>query len=79
MFTIDDFYGSKQILASNSFYNNETSSDSENVNKSVIRYYSDPESVVDAIRYRVDFSRYSNPLQTPILDAIRIKFKHNNN
>ena len=79
VFTIDDFYGSKQILASNSFYNNETSSDSENVNKSVIRYYSNPESVVDAIRYRVDFSRYSNPLQTPILDAIRIKFKHNNN
>ena len=77
VFTIDDFYGTKEILASNTFYNNVISSDSENLNKSVIRYYSNPDSVIDAVRYRVDFNRYSNPLQTPILDAIRIKFKHN--
>jgi hypothetical protein len=77
VFTIDDFYGTKEILASNTFYNNVISSDTENVNKSVIRYYSNPDSVIDAVRYRVDFNRYSNPLQTPILDAIRIKFKHN--
>lgn len=64
-FTIDNIFGSKQILASK-----------EISNRSILRYYSDQSEQVTAIRYRVDFNRYSNPLQSPLLDAIRIKFRH---
>jgi hypothetical protein len=66
VFTIDSFYGSKYLLASK-----------EISKRSILKYYSDKSQEVSAVRYRVDFNRYSNPLQTPILDAIRIKFKHN--
>ena len=66
VFTIDNIYGSRQILCSK-----------EISKKSILRYYSDSQQLISAIRYRVDFNRYSNPLQTPVLDAIRVKFKHN--
>jgi hypothetical protein len=66
VFTIDSFYGSKYLLASK-----------EISKRSILKYYSDKSQEVNAVRYRVDFNRYANPLQTPILDAIRIKFKHN--
>jgi hypothetical protein len=64
-FTIDKFYGKKELLCSN-----------EVSNKSILRYYSDVAETISAVRYRVDFSRLSNPLETPVLDSLRLKFKH---
>lgn len=65
VFTIDTVYGSKQVLASR-----------EISKRTILRYYSDRSQEVTAVRYRVDLNRYSDPLQTPILDAVRVKFKH---
>jgi hypothetical protein len=64
-FTIDNFYNVKEILASK-----------EISNRSILQYYSVNSDLVTAVRYRVDLERYENPLQTPIIDALRIKFKH---
>lgn len=66
VFTIDNVYGSKQILASKYISK-----------RSILKYYSDTTQLISAVRYRVDFNRFTNPLQTPVLDGIRIKFKHN--
>ena len=66
VFTIDNIYGSKQLLCSK-----------EISKRSILRYYSDSQQSINSIRYRVDFNRYANPLQTPVLDALRVKFKHN--
>ena len=33
----------------------------------------------NSIRYRIDLRRYNNPLQTPVIDSVRIKFKHIDN
>lgn len=66
IFTIDNIFGNREILAS------------KNINtKSVFKYYNNAADLVDAVRYRVDLVRFDNPLQTPTLDNIRIKFKHN--
>lgn len=65
VFTIDEVYGQKQILASK---NIET--------RSLIRYMTNASDAVTAIRYRATLSRFDNPLQTPSLDSIKIKFKH---
>jgi hypothetical protein len=66
IFTITQFYGSKEILASNQISN-----------KTILRYYLDKADLVTAVRYRADLFRYANPLQTPVIDAIRVRFKHN--
>ena len=66
LFTIDNFYGRREILSSR-----------EISGKSLLRYYSNASDTVTAIRYRADLVRYENPLQTPLIDSIRIKFKHN--
>jgi|694.fasta_scaffold06622_5 hypothetical protein len=66
IFTIDNIFGNREILAS------------KNINtKSALKYYNNASDLVEAIRYRVDLVRFDNPLQTPTLDNIRIKFKHN--
>lgn len=64
-FTIDNLYGSKEIIASK-----------EISNRTILKYYSDRSNQVTAIRYRLDLNRYTNPLQSPVVDAIRVKFKH---
>lgn len=66
LFTIDNFYGRREILSSR-----------EISGKSLIQYYSNRVDAVNAIRYRADLVRYDNPLQTPLIDSIRIKFRHN--
>ena len=66
IFTIDNVYGSMQILASKYISK-----------RSILKYYSDTTQLISAVRYRVDFNRFANPLQTLVLDGIRIKFKHN--
>lgn len=65
VFTIDSIYNKKEILASN-----------EISTRTLFRYYTSTEDVVNSIRYRIDLNRYNNPLQTPIVDAVRIKFRH---
>lgn len=64
-FTITNYYGTKEILATKQI-----------TNRTILRYYSDRSDIISAIRYRVDLERYGNPLQTPVVDAIRVKFKH---
>jgi hypothetical protein len=66
LFTIDNFYGRREILSSR-----------EISGKSLLNYYSNMLDTVTAIRYRADLIRYENPLQTPLIDSIRVKFKHN--
>jgi len=66
LFTIDNFYGRKEILSSR-----------EISGRSLFNYYSNMLDTVTAIRYRADLIRYENPLQTPLIDSIRVKFKHN--
>jgi hypothetical protein len=64
-FTIDTVFGRKEILASKSI-----SGDSNFI------FTSKNSSAVEAVRFRVDFTRYDNPYITPILESIRVKFKH---
>lgn len=64
-FTIDNFYNRREILTSKQISN-----------RSVIQYYTANPDLVTAVRYRIDLERYDNPLQTPIIDALRIKFRH---
>jgi hypothetical protein len=64
-FTIDTVFGRKEILASKYI-----SGDSNFI------FTSKNASTVEAVRYRVDFTRYDNPYITPILESIRVKFKH---
>lgn len=66
IFTIMPFYGSKQILASKQISN-----------PTILRYYLNRSDIVNAVRFRADLVRHDNPLQSPIIDAVRIKFKHN--
>lgn len=65
-FTVDNVYGVKFLLASKGV-----------LKKSILRYYSDSLKPVDSVRYRVDLNRFANPLQTPVISSMRIKFKHN--
>jgi hypothetical protein len=64
-FTIDTVFGRKEILSSKSI-----SGDSNFI------FTTKNPFNVEAIRYRVDFNRYDNPFSSPILDSIRVKFKH---
>ena len=66
LFTIDNFYARREILSSR-----------EISGRSLLNYYSNTLDTVTAIRYRADLTRYENPLQTPLIDSIRVKFKHN--
>ena len=65
VFTIDTIYNKRYILSSKDISS-----------RTLFRYYSNTEDVVSSIRYRIDLSRYNVPLQTPIIDAVRIKFRH---
>lgn len=64
-FTIDTVYGRKEILASKYI-----SGDSNFI------FTAKNPSAVKAVRYRVDLNRHDNPYSTPILESVRIKFKH---
>jgi hypothetical protein len=68
VFTIDNFYTRREIISSK-----------EISNRSLIRYYSNNNQLYNSIRYRIDLRRYNNPLQTPVIDSVRIKFKHIDN
>ena len=64
-FTIDNVLGSREIIASQYLHG-----------VSQIKYYSEITRPIDAIRYRADLYRSSNPLVSPSIDSIRVKFKH---
>jgi len=64
-FTIQNVYGESQILSTKQIQSN-----------SLIKYYEDVSDVITAVRYRVDLFRGSNPLVTPTVNAVRVKFKH---
>lgn len=64
-FTIDTVYGRKEILSSKYI-----SGDSNFI------FTAKNPSAVQAVRYRVDLNRHDNPYSTPILESIRVKFKH---
>ena len=66
VFTIDNVYGSKYVLCSKYLQG-----------KSQIKYFSEIANPVTAIRYRADLYRGNNPLVSPSIDSIRVKFKHN--
>lgn len=66
VFTIDNVFGSREIVASK--YLSGTSQ---------IKYYGDNANQVTAVRFRADLYRANNPLVSPSIDSIRVKFKHN--
>lgn len=65
-FTVQELYGQKQILSSKAIRED-----------SLIRYYSNAEDVITSIRYKIDMFRGDNPLSSPSVEALRVKFKHN--
>lgn len=65
IFTIDNVLGSREIVASQYLHG-----------VSQIKYYSEITRPIDAVRYRADLYRSSNPLVSPSIDSIRVKFKH---
>lgn len=67
VFTIDNYLGNNEILCRSKINNNSRIVFQNNVNKPVT-----------AIRFRADFSRFSNPFGTPSLNSYRIKFKNSN-
>lgn len=65
IFTVDSLFGRREILSS-------TRIDQ----RSLIRYYSSMSDVVSSVRYRADLIRYANPLKTPSINSIKVKFRH---
>lgn len=66
VFTIDNLYGNYELLSSKQISN-----------RSNIRYFTNLSQEIEAVRYRIDLTRFANPLQSPFVDSIRMKFKHN--
>lgn len=66
IFTIDSIFGRNEILSSKNI-----------ANRSILRYYTNNSDLITAVRYRADLTRFDNPLQSPSIDSIRVKFKHN--
>ena len=66
VFTIDNVFGSREIISSQYLYGD-----------SQIKYYSDIAKPISAVRYRADLYRSDNPLVSPSIDSVRVKFKHN--
>lgn len=66
VFTVDQVFGAQEVLSSKHL-----------LGTSQIVYYGENSNIVKAIRYRADLYRDKNPLISPIIDNIRIKFRHN--
>jgi hypothetical protein len=65
-FTIDTIFGRKEILASQQL-----------VGKSKFNFITKNSGLVESIRFRVDLNRYEDPFVSPVIESIKIKFKHN--
>lgn len=66
VFTIDNVFGARSIISSKYLYGT-----------SEIKFYGEMANAVSAVRYRADLFRGNNPLVSPAIDSIRVKFKHN--
>lgn len=65
VFTIENFFGNKEILCRDDIKSN-----------SRIFFYSNNPDPVTAIRFRADMARGKNPLSSPAIDYFKIKFKN---
>lgn len=65
VFTIDNVFGNKEILSKKNIKSN-----------SRIFYFTNSPTAIGKIRLRADFSRGANPLETPVLNSYKIKFKN---
>ena len=66
VFTVDSAFGAQEVLCSRHLSG-----------RSQIVYYGENSTAVRAVRYRADLYRDKNPLISPIIDNVRIKFRHN--
>jgi hypothetical protein len=66
VFTIDNVFGSRYVISSKYLEG-----------RSQIKYFSEISNPITAVRYRADLYRGNNPLVSPSIDSIRVKFKHN--
>jgi len=65
-FTIDTINATKYILSTK-----------EIRSRSKIFYYDNIIQQPTSVRFRIDLHRFDNPLTTPVIDSMRVKFKHN--
>jgi hypothetical protein len=65
VFTIENFFGNKEIFSRQNIASN-----------SRIFYYTNNPDAVKKIRFRADISRGKNPLAAPSLDSFKVKFKN---
>jgi hypothetical protein len=65
VFTIDNYLGNREIISRKYIQNN-----------SRIVYRSNDTRKVEAIRFRANITRFSNPFGTPTLNSYRVKFKN---
>lgn len=65
VFTIDNVFGNKEILSKKNIKSN-----------SRIFYFTNSPTAVNKIRLRADLARGVNPLETPVLNSYKIKFKN---
>ena len=68
VFTIENFFGNKEILCRDNINSN-----------SRLFYYSNNPNPVTALRFRADISRGRNPLSSPTIDYFKLKFKNSEN
>jgi hypothetical protein len=68
VFTIDKYFGNKEILCRQQIKDN-----------SRLVYYSNNNNPIKSIRFRADFTRPTSPFGTPVLNGYRVKFKNGYN
>lgn len=68
VFTIENFFGNKEILCRDNLKDN-----------SRIFFYSNNPDAVTSIRFRADIARGKNPLSSPSIDYFKLKFKNSEN
>ena len=66
VFTIENFFGNKEIFSRSDIRSN-----------SRIFYLTNNPNKVEAIRVRADISRSQNPIGSPAIDSFTVKFKNN--
>ena len=65
LFTIDNIFGQRQIISNRYIDSGST-----------LNYFTDKNDTVTSVRYRVSMRRYSDPLQTPAINSIRVRFRN---
>lgn len=65
VFTIENFFGNKEIMSRSDIRSN-----------SRIFYFTNNPNKVESIRFRADLSRSQNPIGSPSIDSYTIKFKN---